>query len=347
MGEFELLESIRERLPPPGSRVKLGSGDDAAIVVPEGATATSVDALIDGVHFRREWSGLRQIGHKALAVALSDLAAMAAEPGEAYVVLGVPPDLDEDGCLELLDGMAALAADTGTTLAGGDVTRAPVLTLALTVVGHAAEATDFVTRGGARPGDTLVVTGELGGAAAGLLLLESEAGAPLLEGPKSSHPPEARSRLSPDSDEKLDRGRLLLARQLEPSPRLDEGRALGQAGAAAMIDLSDGLGGDAGHVAAASGVRLRIDAGALPLAPGVAEAADAAGRDPLELAASGGEDYELLAALPAVRLEEARAAVETAGAKLTRIGEVAPGEGVEIRLPGGGSLSPRGFDQLS
>jgi len=337
MGEFELLESIRKRLPSPGSRVKLGSGDDAAIVVPEGATATSVDALIDGVHFRREWSGLRQIGHKALAVALSDLAAMGAEPGEAYVVLGVPPDLDEAGCLELLDGMAALAADTGTTLAGGDVTRAPVLTLALTVVGHAAEAAAFVTRGGARPGDALVVTGELGGAAAGLLLLESEAGAA---------PFEARSRLSPHSDEKLDRERLVVARQLEPSPRLGEGRALAGLGATAMIDLSDGLGGDARHVAAASGVRLLIESEALPLASGVAEAAEAAGRDPLELAASGGEDYELLAALPAERLADAVARLDADGAKLTAIGEVAAGEGVEIRLPGGRTLSPRGFDQL-
>src|SRR5881394_3099848 len=97
MGEFELLELIRQRLPPPGPQVRVGSGDDAAITVPGGATATSVDALVEGVHFKREWSSLRQIGHKALAVALSDLAAMGAEPGEAYVVLGVPADLDEEG----------------------------------------------------------------------------------------------------------------------------------------------------------------------------------------------------------------------------------------------------------
>ena len=139
MGEFELLERIRKRLPEPGPRVRLGSGDDAAITVPAGATATSVDALVDGVHFRREWSSLAQIGHKALAAALSDLAAMGAEPGEAYVVLGVPADLDEDGCIELLDGIATLAEATGTSLAGGDLTRAPALTLAMTVVGHAPE----------------------------------------------------------------------------------------------------------------------------------------------------------------------------------------------------------------
>ncbi len=304
MGEFDLLRKIRKRVPAAGPRLRLGSGDDAAIVAAGGATATSVDALVEGVHFRREWSSLAQIGHKALAVALSDLAAMGAEPGEAYVVLGTPPGLGEDGCLELLDGMAALAAQTGTALAGGDVTRAPVLTLATTVVGHAASADDFVTRAGARPGDVVAVTGELGGAAAGLLLLESGAG---------SLPRGARSPFVAQSATNSERDASLIARQVEPRPRLAEGRALAGAGATAMIDLSDGLGGDAGHVAEASGVALIIDAGALPLQDGVAEAAGAAGRDPLALATGGGEDYELLVALPPGRLDEATAAVEALG----------------------------------
>jgi thiamine-monophosphate kinase len=321
MGEFELLAKMRERLPAPAPRVRLGSGDDAAIVVPGGATATSVDALVDGVHFRREWTSLEQIGRKGLAVALSDLAAMGAEPGEAYVVLGVPADLDENGCLELLDGIGALAVETGTTLAGGDVSRAPALTLATTVVGHAADPEELVTRAGASPGDVLAVTGELGGAAAGLLLLEGDEGA-----------------LTPAA---------LIARRLEPQPRLDAGRALASAGATAMIDLSDGLGGDARHLAAASGVGLRIDAAMLPIAPGVADVAAAAGRDPLELAACGGEDYELLAALPAERFEAAVAAVAAAsGLGLTRIGVAVADGGVEIKLPGGGLLEPTGFDQL-
>jgi thiamine-monophosphate kinase len=307
MGEFELLDRIRARLPQPGPRVLLGSGDDAAITVPGGATATSVDALVDGVHFRREWSSLAQIGAKALAVALSDLAAMGAEPGEAYVALGIPADLDENGCLELLDGIAQVAKETGTTLAGGDVTRAPVLTLAMTVVGHAENGDDLVTRSGAQPGDALVVTGELGGAAAGLLSLEA-----------NEERPE------------------LIARQLEPKPRLAEGRTLAKTGATAMIDLSDGLGGDANHLAQASGVGLRIDATALPLADGVTD---------LTLAISGGEDYELLAALPEERLAGAVAGVEDHGG-LTRIGTVVAGEGVEIRLPGGGALAATGFDQL-
>lgn len=331
MGEFELLAKVRERLASPGPRVRLGSGDDAAVTVPGGAVATSVDALVEGVHFRREQSSLAQIGAKALATALSDLAAMGAEAGEAYVALGIPADLDEDGCLELLDGLAALAAETGTDLAGGDVTRAPVLSLAVTVVGYAATPEMLVTRGGARPGDVLAVTGELGGAAAGLLLLDA--------------PNRERSQIHPDSGQNYDRERLV-ARQLEPRPRLAAGRALAATGATAMIDVSDGLGGDAVHVATASGVRLEIDAAELPLAPGVAEVAAASERDPLELAASGGEDYELLVALPAEHLDEATKAVAATGTKLTRIGAVLAGEGVEIRLPGGRLSKPAGFDQL-
>ncbi|HEX4668956.1 MAG TPA: thiamine-phosphate kinase [Solirubrobacterales bacterium] len=326
MGEFELLAKLRERLPPAGPRVRLGSGDDAAVTVPGGATATSVDALVEGVHFRRDRATLAQIGRKALGSALSDLAAMGAKAGEAYVVVGIPADLDEDGCLELIDGIGALAAETGTTLAGGDLTRAPVLTLAVTVVGHAPAAERLVGRGGAKPGDALVLTGEIGGAAAGLLLLER---------------PELAASVPGQSAERL---RL---RQLDPAPRLAAGLALAAAGARAMIDLSDGLGGDATHLAEASGVRVRIDAGALPLASGLAEVAAAAGRDPLELATAGGEDYELLAALPAGRLATAIAAIgEAAATTLTRIGEVCDGKGVEIRLPGGETLEPAGFDQL-
>jgi thiamine-monophosphate kinase len=326
MGEFELLAKVRQRLTPHGSRIRVGSGDDAAVTVPGGATATSVDALVDGVHFRRDRATLAQIGRKALGTALSDLAAMGAEPGEAYAVVGVPPDLDEDGCLELAEGIVALAAETGVVLAGGDVTRAPVLTLAITVVGHAPTAEHLVGRGGGEPGDALVLTGELGGAAAGLLLLEDPALA-------AAVPPLAAERLR--------------LRQLVPTPRLAAGRALAAAGARAMIDVSDGLGGDAAHLARASGAQARIDAGALPLANGLAEVAAAAGRDPLELAASGGEDYELLAALPSERLAEAATRIgEAAETTLTRIGELGAGEGVEIRLPGGGILVPEGFDQL-
>ena len=328
MGEFELLAALRERLPEPGPRVRLGSGDDAAITLPGGATATSVDALVEGVHFRRETASLSQIGRKALSTALSDLAAMGAEPGEAYVVLGAPAEMSEPELLELGEGLAAVARETGTTLAGGDVTRAPVLTLAVTVVGHARRPEDFVSRAGARPGDVLVVTGELGGGAAGLVLLEAGE-VPDLKGPEAE---------------------ALRIRQLDPTPRLAAGRALAAAGAAAMIDISDGLAGDAGHLATASGALLVIDATALPVGPGVAAVAVAAGRDPLELAVAGGEDYELLAALPTEALASAREALAATNTPLTVIGAVEAAEGAEIRaevrLPGGGAVPSRGYDQL-
>jgi thiamine-monophosphate kinase len=300
-------------------------GDDAAVTVPGGATATSVDAIVDGVHFRRRHSSLAQIGHKALATALSDLAAMGAGPGEAYIVLGVPPDLDEDDCVELFDGIASLAAETGTTLAGGDVTRAPALTVAITVVGHAPSADAFVTRAGARAGDVVVITGELGGAAAGLLLLER---------------PDLASAVSNEVGEQLKK------RQLEPHPQLRAGRALATAGATSMIDVSDGLGADATHLAARSGVKLHLDGWSLPLADKLAAVAEATGQKPLQIAASGGEDYELLATLPPSRLRGARASIAETGTTLTPIGEVAAGVGVEIRLPGGRLLEPEGFDQL-
>lgn len=327
MGEFELLAKLRERWPPPGPQMRLGSGDDAAVTVPGGATATSVDALVEGVHFNRDQASLAQIGHKALAAALSDLAAMGAEPGEAYVVLGVPPDLDEDGCLELLEGMVPLATMSGTSLSGGDVTRAAQLFLAITVVGHAPEPESFVSRDGARPGDALVLTGELGGAAAGLELLRKPGIEPLI---------------APGLVLELRR------RQLEPWPRLGAGRMLARAGATAMIDLSDGLGGDAVHLAEQSQVALRIDADMAPRARGAGEVAVATGQDPWRLYACGGEDYELLASIPPERLAEATRVVrEDEGVPLTRIGEVVAGEGVEIRLPGGRLLEPEGFDQLA
>jgi thiamine-monophosphate kinase len=325
MGEFELLALLRGRLPAAGPQVRLGSGDDAAVTVPDGATATSVDALVEGVHFRRETASLRQIGRKAMSTALSDLAAMGAAPGEAYVWLGAPEGMSEAELLEVGEGLAAVAAETGTTLAGGDLTRAPVLSLAVTVVGHATRPEDFVTRSGARPGDALVVTGELGGAAAGLLLIESP---------------------SIDGDDALRR------RQLDPTPRLAAGQALAAAGATAMIDISDGLAGDAGHIAGSSGALLVIDAEAIPIAPGVAAVATVAGRDPLELAVSGGEDYELLAALPADAVAQTEHAFTATGTplKLTAIGEVeAAGDGrprAEIRRRGGEAVQSRGFDQM-
>jgi thiamine-monophosphate kinase len=330
LGEFELIAAIRERIAAAGAPTSapglvLGSGDDAAISVADGASVITVDALVEDVHFRMPPFAPRNVGHKALAAGLSDLAAMGVAAREAYVQLGVRDGVGEDRLLELADGLGALAAAHRVAIAGGDVTRAPALLLAVTAVGTAAGPEAPVRRSGARPGDALAVTGELGGAAAGLLVLERPELAEALGEPVAA---------------------ALRRRQLEPEPRLAAGLALAGAGATAMIDLSDGLGGDARHLAAASSAAIRIDGERLPVQAGVADIAAAVGAEALDLAAGGGEDYELLAALPPDRVDEARAAVAAAGVALTVIGSVAAGAGVELSGPGGGARPISGFDQL-
>ncbi len=333
IGEFELIarlvdgvEAARDgRSSSWRAPVAVASGDDAAVTVPVGATATSVDALVEGVHFRRDVASLESIGRKALAAALSDLAAMGAAPGEAYVLLGLPDDLDEAGCAELASGLGDIAARHTVAVLGGDVTRCPVLFLGITVVGHASAAERLVLRSGAHPGDLVAVTGELGGAAAGLALMER---------------PELADRLPGDLAETL------RSRQLEPEPRLEAGRALASAGASAMIDLSDGLGGDARHLAIASRARVEVELSLLPVQEGVGAIAAAIGIDAHELATARGEDYELLATLPPERLGEASEAVASTGTTLTSIGSVRDGDGLVLRDPDGAARDPSGFDQL-
>ena len=322
-GEFELIARLVERLPPPGPRVRIPSGDDAAVAEHEGPVVISVDALIEGVHFTLPEFPMRAVGRKALAAALSDLAAMGAEPREAFVVLGIPEDGEGEGLLELADGLGEVAEREGVSVVGGDVSRAPALLLSVTAIGSEAEGAPLVTRAGARAGEVVAVTGELGGAAAALRLLGDDGA----DGPN---------------------GRVaeaLIARQLDPRPRLAAGRALAAAGAGAMIDISDGLAADAVHVADASGVRLEIELESLPVAEGLEDVAGS--RDEaLRLAASGGEDYELLVTISPERLEAARNGVEATGCGLTQIGSVLEGTGASVRGPSGEELEPAGFDHL-
>jgi thiamine-monophosphate kinase len=320
--EFDLIAAINERMPAPGPRVRVPSGDDAAVVEPRAASAVTVDAIVDGVHFVLDSFGPEAVGRKALAAALSDLAAMGAAQGEAYVVVAAPEELADDDLLSIADGLAEAAMREEVTIAGGDLVRSPVLVVSVTAVGYEPGGTRFVTRGGARPRDLVAVTGELGGAAAAVELMEA--------GERRGDP--------------ADRGASLLNRQLDPTPRLREGRALAKAGATAMIDISDGLGADAGHLASASDCRLEIDLDRVPVADGVAEVAGGDG-PALELAASGGEDFELLVTVPREHLDAAAVAVADAGSSLTEIGYVTEGHGVALKLPGGGELAPRGFDQ--
>jgi thiamine-monophosphate kinase len=320
--EFDLIAAINERLPAPGPRVRVPSGDDAAVVEPRAASAVTVDAIVDGVHFVLDSYGTEAVGRKALAASLSDLAAMGAAQGEAYVVVAAPDELSDETLLGIADGLAEMAVREEVTIAGGDLVRSPVLVVSVTSIGYEPGGGRFVTRGGAKLRDRLAITGELGGAAAAVELMEA--------GERRGDP--------------ADRGKGLLERQLDPTPRLREGRALAKAGATAMIDVSDGLGADAAHLAQASDCRLEIDLDRVPVADGVAEVAGGE-EAALELAASGGEDFELLVAVPRERFEAAAHAVEDAGSTLTEIGYVSEGQGVALKLPGGGELEPRGFDQ--
>jgi thiamine-monophosphate kinase len=279
-------------------------GDDCALLpAAEGFLAVSIDTSVEGTHFRREWLTPEEIGWRAAAAALSDLAGEGAEVIGILAALTLPGDTTDAMATAIMSGMGACLHEVGGKVIGGDMTRGAALSLTITVIGRAVRP---VTRGGAQPGDGLWVTGTLGGARAALVAWDT------------GHEPRPTARIA-------------FAR---PMPRISMGVLFAELGATAMLDVSDGLGGDARHLALASGVALEIDLGTLPLGAGVSEAASASGTPASVFAAEGGEDYELLAALPPRAGARLRSRASELGVPVTLIGTVRAGAGVHFRLDG-------------
>ena len=303
MAEEAYIDRFR-RLAEPAGHVPLGIGDDAAEILLEGTAVASCDLVVEDVHFRPAHSTPEDVGHKAAAVALSDLAAMGARPRALLVALALGPGHPDAARMHV--GLSSVGAAHGAPVVGGDVSSAAVTSLAVTALGDLPADRPAVRRSGAEPGDRVWITGPVGGSAAGLALLEGSITA------------------GPDSGD----GEGLIARHLRPEPRIAAGEALAAAGARAMIDVSDGLALDAERLGRASGVHLEIDAGSAPRQQGVDAVAQALEVDPATFACTGGEDYELLVCGPSdlpsragIALEEIGEARSGSGATLTADGE--------------------------
>jgi len=322
-GEDALIARLSSLLPAT-RRTRLGIGDDAAVVELPGGDLLLVttDLLMEDVHFRLAWGTLAQLGWKALAQNLSDIAAMGGAPTHAVIALGLPARVTAAQAAELYRGLGELAAQAGVDIVGGDTIRSSgPLTISVTVLGRVPEA-QLLTRGGGRPGDALFVTGVLGAAAAGVRLLDS--GRPVPDGLRPA----------------------LLA-QLQPQPRLAAARALATANRVkAMMDLSDGVATDLHRLCRASGAGAVIERDCLPVAPVVPAACawlaeGGAPCDPLELALCGGEDFELLLAAPPAAEEMLRQCITPL--PLTRIGTLTAPPDILLRDDDGDHPLPWGF----
>jgi thiamine-monophosphate kinase len=308
--------------------IRVGIGDDAAVLdAPRsGALLVTTDAYVEGIHFRRDFSSDREIGWKAAAGALSDIAAMGGRARHLFLALGAPAETPLAAIDAIVDGLLEMCAQHDVALAGGDTVASPDrIFLGLTVLGEPAGA-EPLTRSGARTGDRVLVTGALGGSLVGLLLLRLHRG--------------DESRTSPDA-------LAALARHRAPEPRLREAALLAtRFSVSAMIDISDGLSSELHHLASASNVGMRIDLPRLPIAPSAANLAGTFGFSRTHLALESGEEYELLFTAPAA---EAEAIVQTladeTGTPATIIGEVTSDPRVTSRDARGheASLAPSGW----
>ncbi len=291
-GEFGLIARVTARLVGTPA-VLLGPGDDAALVAAaDKRVLASTDVLVEGRHFRRDWCSATDVGHRAAAANLADIAAMGGTPTALLVALCTPPDLDAAWAEELADGISAEAALVGAAVVGGDISASPTLTIAVTALGDLAGAAP-VRRDGARPGDIVAMAGRVGYAAAGYTVL-------------------SRGFRSP---------RLLVEAYRRPEVPYHAGPTAARIGATSMIDISDGLVADLGHVADASRVAIDLHADAFEVPPQMRDAAGALGVDPAGWIFAGGDDHPLVATFPA-------------GTQLTLdwlvIGEVTAGAGVTV-----------------
>jgi thiamine-monophosphate kinase len=295
LNEFDVIRSLSEKLPSPPPEIVVAVGDDCAVLrLGEVLWVAAADMLIEGRHFK-EWASPEDVGYKAVAVNVSDVAAMGGVP---RFVLASSGAMEAETILRCMEGVLRACEDFGVYPLGGDTTGADLLTVDVSILGQLAHAP--VLRSGARPGDLLAVTGELGASVAGLLALEN-------------------------GDTGQER---LVKKHLRPEPRVGSGRAAARLGAHAMIDLSDGPASDVRHLCELSRAGCRVDLGLLPVAGDTREYLRSSGRDPEILAATGGEDYELLIAASEEVVEALVAESETPA---TVIGEITEEEVLFVR----------------
>jgi len=328
LGEHPLLARILARLPRPSPSILLGPGDDAAVLAPvrNERLVVTTDAVVEGVHFTRAFSSAADIGHKALAVNLSDLAAMGATPHWALLSLVLPDSTLVDDIERLVEALGALAGHHQVSVVGGNITRTDGPLVVDVTAGGSVAPRRWLTRSGARAGDDVWVSGSIGGAAAGLEMLRAGIGE---QGSGTGE---------------------CVARHRRPEPRVRLGVAIARARAAtAAMDLSDGLADALQQVGASSSVGVRIDAESLPIDPGARAWWASRGIDPVVAALAGGDDYELLVTAPGRRGGALRSVMrQMSNPPLTRIGVLTkdPGERVLVR----GSQEepiPRGFEHFA
>ncbi len=309
IGEFGLIARIAQIVGEGNAPLIKGIGDDAAVITsePDVVTLLSTDAMVEGQHFRFDWMSPYQVGHRAAAAALSDIAAMGGQPIALFCTLCLPSTCTVERAEQLIAGLQALAARFGISLAGGDIVATDGPLVVDVVALGKAHPDALWLREGAQAGDRVLVTGTLGNPAAAIELLLSD---------KSF-----RSAQFPQ----------LLQSLTAPVPHLKAAAALAPIGKVhGAIDISDGLLQDAGHVATASGVAMQLRAADIPVSEQSLKCAELLGRDPLHWAAAGGEDFQLLLTAPPADVPQLQAALHALSVPLTDIGEVTPGAGVQL-----------------